>query len=103
MSPTWTLVVSVGGPLVSAIIAALFAWHASHQAAAATREANEISRFEKIIQALERRVSALEGELETVKQERLLALRYIRVLITWARGSRHVPMPVPPPELEADL
>lgn len=82
-----------------------------------SQEANEIDRFEAIISALELRVSGLERELGTVKQSLIdeqaahrrtqegfrLALRYIRELITWARGSRAAPMPSAPAELETEL
>ena len=82
-----------------------------------SREANEIDRFEAIIMAHGRRITDLEKELGIVKRalisEQLAhrrtqdglrsALRYIRELITWARGTQTMPMPSPPAELESEL
>ena len=35
MNQTWTIILTAGGPTASAIIAAIFAWHASHKTAIA--------------------------------------------------------------------
>jgi len=95
--------VAVALSAVSALCALVAGVITSHHQKSVSKEANEIDRFEAIVVALERRVKVLEDELETVKRERWLALKYIRELITWARGPRSRPMPDPPAELEAEL